>query len=119
MSVCSLYFFLNDPATTEFYPLSLHAALPISAAPGARDAGGPVGVPVAGGWRGRRLRPAGAPVVRAGGQARCTSTDCRTTPSTGGPPRPVRTLAMRSTTSPPAWAARSPKIVVLAVSQVA
>src|SRR2546430_2519255 len=27
----SLFFFLNDTATTEFYPLPLHAALPISA----------------------------------------------------------------------------------------
>src|SRR5256885_7508724 len=25
-----LFFFLNDPATTEFYPLPLHDALPIS-----------------------------------------------------------------------------------------
>src|SRR3712207_9137217 len=28
-SLC-LFFFFNDPATTEIYPLSLHAALPIS-----------------------------------------------------------------------------------------
>src|SRR5258707_15303073 len=27
-----LFFFFNDPATTEIYPLSLHAALPISCA---------------------------------------------------------------------------------------
>src|SRR4028119_9040 len=33
--------FFNDPATTEIYTLSLHAALPICAAPPARD--GPVG----------------------------------------------------------------------------
>src|SRR5256885_16266033 len=26
---CFNFFFLNDPATTEFYPLPLHAALPI------------------------------------------------------------------------------------------
>src|SRR2546429_9648743 len=26
----SLFFFFNDPATTEIYPLSLHDALPIS-----------------------------------------------------------------------------------------
>src|SRR5258708_8936350 len=29
----SLFFFLNDPATTEIYTLSLHDALPISADP--------------------------------------------------------------------------------------
>src|SRR5258707_14801631 len=28
----SLFFFFNDPATTEIYPLSLHDALPISTA---------------------------------------------------------------------------------------
>ena len=30
MSVHSLFFFFNDPATTEIYTLSLHDALPIS-----------------------------------------------------------------------------------------
>src|SRR2546429_6740768 len=30
MSLCSFFFFLNDPAPTEIYPLSLHDALPIS-----------------------------------------------------------------------------------------
>src|SRR2546422_8593607 len=36
---CSLFFFFNDTATTEIYTLSLHDALPISAAadPGRRD----------------------------------------------------------------------------------
>src|SRR5256885_9708454 len=29
---CSLFFFFNDPATTEIYTLSLHDALPISRA---------------------------------------------------------------------------------------
>src|SRR5256885_9660304 len=29
----SFFFFLNDPAPTEFYPLPLHAALPILAGP--------------------------------------------------------------------------------------
>src|SRR2546430_16684269 len=29
---CHLFFFFNDPATTEIYPLSLHDALPISIA---------------------------------------------------------------------------------------
>src|SRR5438093_9459627 len=29
----SLFFFFNDPATTEIYTLSLHDALPISAVP--------------------------------------------------------------------------------------
>src|SRR2546430_2988729 len=29
-SICNLYFFLNDTATTEIYTLSLHDALPIS-----------------------------------------------------------------------------------------
>src|SRR2546430_11484262 len=28
--LCLLFFFFNDPATTEIYPLSLHDALPIS-----------------------------------------------------------------------------------------
>src|SRR2546426_11534187 len=28
--ICSLFFFFNDTATTEIYPLSLHDALPIS-----------------------------------------------------------------------------------------
>src|SRR3712207_9197421 len=30
--ICVFFFFLNDTATTEIYPLSLHDALPISAA---------------------------------------------------------------------------------------
>src|SRR3989338_6649775 len=30
--ISPFFFFLNDPATTEISPLSLHAALPISAA---------------------------------------------------------------------------------------
>src|SRR2546430_3956977 len=34
------FFFFNDPATTEIYPLPLHDALPICAAPAAR-AGSP------------------------------------------------------------------------------
>src|SRR2546430_15468817 len=29
-SICSLFFFFNDTATTEIYTLSLHDALPIS-----------------------------------------------------------------------------------------
>src|SRR3712207_7735348 len=29
MTVCSFFFFLNDPAPTEIYTLPLHAALPI------------------------------------------------------------------------------------------
>src|SRR2546430_17104014 len=29
MAVCISFFFLNDPAPTEIYPLPLHAALPI------------------------------------------------------------------------------------------
>src|SRR2546430_4042726 len=31
-----MFFFLNDTATTEIYPLSLHAALPILRSPGGR-----------------------------------------------------------------------------------
>src|SRR5439155_21435153 len=38
LDVHSLYFFFNDPATTEIYTLSLHDALPISAL--RRDRGG-------------------------------------------------------------------------------
>src|SRR2546430_15729561 len=30
-ALCPLFFFFNDPAPPEFYPLSLHDALPISA----------------------------------------------------------------------------------------
>src|SRR5256885_12313078 len=30
MSMCTLFFFFNDTATTEIYTLSLHDALPIS-----------------------------------------------------------------------------------------
>src|SRR2546425_10654377 len=48
------FFFFNDPATPEFYPLSLHDALPISRAhPGRLERW-------RGGRRGERLRPAGA-----------------------------------------------------------
>src|SRR6266508_5558286 len=36
ISVASLFFFFNDPATTEIYTLSLHDALPISVRPGVR-----------------------------------------------------------------------------------
>src|SRR5256885_8575073 len=49
-----IFFFFNDPATTEIYPLSLHDALPIwrqsskRAAATARDRGTP--------WGGRRRR---------------------------------------------------------------
>src|SRR3712207_7303651 len=32
-----MFFFFNDTATTEIYTLSLHDALPISAAPGRRE----------------------------------------------------------------------------------
>src|SRR3989440_4579688 len=30
LSICSVFFFFNDPAPTEIYPLPLHDALPIS-----------------------------------------------------------------------------------------
>src|SRR5476651_1739336 len=33
VSLPDAYFFFNDPATTEIYTLSLHAALPISSTP--------------------------------------------------------------------------------------
>src|SRR5437899_10569977 len=35
-SLCSLFFFFNDPATTEIYTLSLHDALPICPPAGSR-----------------------------------------------------------------------------------
>src|SRR5205809_4738426 len=35
LSICGTFFFLNVPTTSEFYPLSLHDALPISGWPGA------------------------------------------------------------------------------------
>src|SRR5437773_8616895 len=35
MYLCSIFFFFNDPATTEIYTLSLHDALPIY--PGVED----------------------------------------------------------------------------------
>src|SRR3712207_4400764 len=37
--ISDFFFFFNDPATTEIYTLSLHAALPISNIIGARRAG--------------------------------------------------------------------------------
>src|SRR2546422_10464528 len=40
----SFFFFFNDTATTEIYPLSLHAALPILQFPGA-SASSRVGLP--------------------------------------------------------------------------
>src|SRR4051812_49924588 len=52
---CCLYFFLNDSATTEIYTLSLHDALPISAARGGRA---------------RRARPAGVGPLRGPPRAR-------------------------------------------------
>src|SRR5437667_1264279 len=36
LSLCSFFFFFNDPSTTEIYTLSLHDALPISARNGTR-----------------------------------------------------------------------------------
>src|SRR2546422_9467921 len=36
------FFFFNDPATTEIYPLSLHDALPISCAAALRPLAAPV-----------------------------------------------------------------------------
>src|SRR3712207_7331235 len=39
MSPLLLFFFFNDTATTEIYTLSLHDALPISAAAGPRGGG--------------------------------------------------------------------------------
>src|SRR2546421_7576903 len=44
-----VFFFLNDPATPEIYPLSLHDALPISSSPGAWRSGAPPQRPA--GWR--------------------------------------------------------------------
>src|SRR5574342_1358726 len=38
-SICVLFFFFNDTATTEIYTLSLHDALPISGGGGARSRG--------------------------------------------------------------------------------
>src|SRR3712207_9003625 len=37
-----MYFFFNDPATTEIYTLSLHGALPISETAGSEPAPSPV-----------------------------------------------------------------------------
>src|SRR2546430_17095387 len=53
----SFFFFFNDPATTEFYPLPLHAALPISRAPRQSEAPRP------------EVRRAGRPLVRVQGGA--------------------------------------------------
>src|SRR2546430_11233327 len=40
-SLAVLFFFFNDPATTEIYTLSLHDALPISGAAGPASSRGP------------------------------------------------------------------------------
>src|SRR4051794_41632223 len=60
------FFFLNDPATTEIYTLSLHDALPISVRHGGRRRQLPRGA----GRRGLRRRPGGirdGPAGQAGG----------------------------------------------------
>src|SRR6266700_4437059 len=46
-TVCLLFFFFNDTATTEIYTLSLHDALPIRAGTGRNRRGGPMSRP---GW---------------------------------------------------------------------
>src|SRR6266542_6274786 len=52
----SFFFFFNDTATTEIYTLSLHDALPISAAdPGPRPANGPPPGPSGGDRKSTRL----------------------------------------------------------------
>src|SRR2546422_8435394 len=52
MFALCFFFFLNDTAPPEIYPLPLHAALPISAA--RRGGGGPHGDAAAAGRRSRR-----------------------------------------------------------------
>src|SRR2546430_13062167 len=68
------FFFFNDTATTEIYPLSLHDALPIF--PGrARQRGGeaaPQRRAAQGGRRPRPLRPEDPPVDRARGDRKST-----------------------------------------------
>src|SRR5206468_7408870 len=58
----TLSFYFNDPAPTEIYTLSLHDALPISAALGGLAAGGRRAAGRAGG---RPARAGGARVTRA------------------------------------------------------
>src|SRR2546425_9872151 len=59
------FFFFNDPATPEIYPLSLHAALPISIG---REGTSLVAIASGPSQRPRTRPPAGPHVAGAGGQ---------------------------------------------------
>src|SRR3712207_8200948 len=78
-------FFFNDTATAEIYTLSLHDALPISAARPRVGAGGghPAGLGGGSGGRRRRGRPAVAAVLaradRRGGRRRAAAVDRKST----------------------------------------
>src|SRR3989440_12265551 len=76
-AVWFFFFFLNDPAPTEIYPLSLHDALPICRASASAPSGSPHPPRPRRGSRGRLGRPSlrradrvwrrsGAPLARAG-----------------------------------------------------
>src|SRR3712207_8514692 len=70
MSDTTIFFFFNDPATTEIYTLSLHDALPIWPRP--RHC---VWSPPVAGARQRPATPAGVP-PRASGSPSSTTTCC-------------------------------------------
>src|SRR2546426_10173272 len=53
--LCFLFFFFNDPATTEISPLSLHDALPICGALGLEVHAELLGKPLVGGDRARAI----------------------------------------------------------------
>src|SRR5260370_21670936 len=74
-SLSFLFFFFNDPAPTEIYPLPLHAALPICAS--ASRAQHPSPAP----WTDRRLR--GTPRTRASTRTAGTSPPSRSPRRTG------------------------------------
>src|SRR5260370_23039873 len=86
------FFFFNDTATTEIYTLSLHDALPISAARSARPWASPCSPPPS--TAGRRQRPS----AFRSDAPRCST--CAPSPSPRAHPPPPRKGPTRSFRSP-------------------
>src|SRR2546422_9841583 len=86
MSATSYIFFFNDTATTEIYTLSLHDALPISAAPAPRRAS----------RRARRSPSAGSDAGSSG-----SASSARARAARPGGSRPLAASPRRLASSPP------------------
>src|SRR2546427_11182358 len=86
---CVLFFFFNDTAPTEFYPLSLHDALPISWRASPAPPGCEGGTRAAGGRAGESS-PGAPPSPRRSPRSRAAASAGAWRARGGGPPRPRR-----------------------------